>query len=206
MASKTVSQKRFSKGVNVATGLLSEQQGTIVRSSNLLLTQRGSLQVCDGSASIGTVSSTYTNMAVIDAFSKNSSGEYPNYVVLSFPGSVLIPDINEEGDRLPIFLRLFLLRFRRIESRWLVLFCHRRIWRVADRGTHEPYLFCNGFAAHFQLDYLSVADCQQCYILQHLLSGECEFVGRHSFVFHDHNKPLCVYRDFSFWNHQSSDR
>jgi len=97
MASKTVSQKRFSKGVNVATGLLSEQQGTIVRSSNLLLTQRGSLQVCDGSASIGTVSSTYTNMAVIDAFSKNSSGEYPNYVVLSFPGSVLIPDINEEG-------------------------------------------------------------------------------------------------------------
>jgi hypothetical protein len=97
MASKTVSQKRFSKGINNATGSLSEQQGSVVRASNLLLTQRGSLQVCDGSASIGTVSSTYTKMAVIDAFSKNSSGEYPNYVVLSFPGDVLIPDIDEEG-------------------------------------------------------------------------------------------------------------
>lgn len=46
--SKVVSQKRFAKGLNAATGVLSQQPGSLSRMSNLLLTQRGSLQVCDG--------------------------------------------------------------------------------------------------------------------------------------------------------------
>jgi hypothetical protein len=80
----TVSQKRFVKGVNAATGVLSQQPGTLSRMSNLVLTQRGSLQVCDGSFLIGQPSvSTYLLPLWVDVFLDYSVNQFPFYVVLS---------------------------------------------------------------------------------------------------------------------------
>jgi len=80
--SKTVSQKRWSKGLNTATGNLSEQPGTVVRSSNLLLTQRGSFQVCDGSAIIGDFISPYLTPLVVGSFYSNAQGSLPLYLAI----------------------------------------------------------------------------------------------------------------------------
>src|SRR5581483_3365262 len=81
----TISQKRFVKGLNAATGVLSQQPGSLTRMSNLLLTQRGSLQVCDGSAWVGesTLPVPYRMMRWIDAFQNFSVGQFPYYSVLS---------------------------------------------------------------------------------------------------------------------------
>ena len=83
MPNKTVSQKRFAKGINATTGILSQQPGSLPRMSNLLLTQRGSLQVCDGSSVIGTLPSPFTDASVIDVFNQYASGQYPLYPVLA---------------------------------------------------------------------------------------------------------------------------
>jgi hypothetical protein len=80
---KTVSQKRFVKGIDNAVGTLSQQPGALTRMSNLLLTQRGSLQTCDGTASIGQIPTPFTTPASIGAFTKYASGQYPLYPALS---------------------------------------------------------------------------------------------------------------------------
>jgi hypothetical protein len=47
--SRTISQKRFLKGVNATFGQFSEIPGILTRISNLLFSKRGSLRTCDGS-------------------------------------------------------------------------------------------------------------------------------------------------------------
>ena len=91
--SKLVSQKRFAKGINAAPGVLSQQPGSIVRGSNVLLTQRGSLQVCDGSASIGQLPSPFIKAIYIDLFTKYASGQYPTYVVLANPVQAILANV-----------------------------------------------------------------------------------------------------------------
>ena len=83
MGAKTVSQKKFSKLVS-STGVLSQPPGAISRLSNLLFSQRGSLQVSDGSLSIGQVAVNY-RIAVLNAFSDLDLGQYPWYVALAYP-------------------------------------------------------------------------------------------------------------------------
>ena len=48
MAVKTSSAGAFVKGVDSSTGLLLQPRGSVPRSSNLLMTKRGSLRTCDG--------------------------------------------------------------------------------------------------------------------------------------------------------------
>jgi hypothetical protein len=50
MSLKPAPQGAFIKGVDASTGLLLQSRGSIPRGSNLLLTKRGSLRTCDGSA------------------------------------------------------------------------------------------------------------------------------------------------------------
>lgn len=90
---KTISQKKFVRGINAATGLLSQQEGALTRASNMLLTQRGSLQVCDGSSSIGQLPSPFTNPAAIGPFVAFGSGQYPLYAVLANPSSQILADV-----------------------------------------------------------------------------------------------------------------
>jgi hypothetical protein len=80
---KTISQKKFARGINAATGILSQQPGCLTRMSNLLLTQRGSLQVCDGSEYFANWTSTYPNSLWIDAYSNYAVGQYPYYSMLA---------------------------------------------------------------------------------------------------------------------------
>ena len=53
MSAKVISQKKFAKLV-ASTGVLSQPPGAITRMSNLLLTQRGSLQIADGTSYLST--------------------------------------------------------------------------------------------------------------------------------------------------------
>jgi hypothetical protein len=83
MASKTISQKRFAKGLNAVTGVLSQEQGSLTRMSNLLLTQRGSLQTCDGSEDIGTPDPNFPIILALGAYFNYSVGQFPYYCVLA---------------------------------------------------------------------------------------------------------------------------
>lgn len=92
---KTVSQRKFVKGLNAATGILSEQQGSIQRGSNLVLTQRGSLQVCDGSAQIAALPGipvTFPLIEWIDAYLNYVVGQYPYFVVLAQRATPVLPN------------------------------------------------------------------------------------------------------------------
>src|SRR5271166_5120150 len=53
MTLKASSSGAFVRGVDASTGLLLQPKGSVPRASNLLLTKRGSLRTCDGSAIIG---------------------------------------------------------------------------------------------------------------------------------------------------------
>jgi len=81
---KTVSQKRWTKGVNAGTGALSQPQSTVARASNLGFTQRGSLQTV-GPFSFSVASGTFANFA---------SGQYPYYPALTSQESYSLPNIS----------------------------------------------------------------------------------------------------------------
>ena len=83
MAPKVISQKKLTKGLVPTTGILSQAPGSLQRASNLLLTQRGSLQTCDGSFTIGNVSSTFHLLLTMGVFNDYAFGSYPYYPVLA---------------------------------------------------------------------------------------------------------------------------
>lgn len=49
---KIISQKRFLRGLNASFSILAQPDGTLPRMSNLLMSNRGALQTCDGSKTI----------------------------------------------------------------------------------------------------------------------------------------------------------
>lgn len=80
MAAKVISQHKFSKLV-ASTGPLSQPPGALTRMSNLLFTQRGSLQICDGSQFIATVADRQIEELAI--FANLVSGQYPYLIGLT---------------------------------------------------------------------------------------------------------------------------
>ena len=82
MAAKIISQKKFAKLVS-STGVLSQPPGALSRLSNLLFTQRGSLQVCDGSASIGALAAPYTRPLSLGVYNAYLAGQFPFYLALA---------------------------------------------------------------------------------------------------------------------------
>ncbi|MGB6721173.1 MAG: hypothetical protein WBE72_10285 [Terracidiphilus sp.] len=83
MAAKVVSQHKFAKLV-ASTGALAQPPGAITRASNLLFTTRGSLQIADGSLSIGQVAAN-SLIACLAAFANLQVSQYPWYVALAYP-------------------------------------------------------------------------------------------------------------------------
>lgn len=100
MAAKIISQKKFAKLV-ASTGALSQPPGALTRLSNLLYTQRGSLQIANGSHSIGQLPAPFTNAEWIAAFTAFITGEYPTYPVLATPGANLLSD-NLNASAVPV--------------------------------------------------------------------------------------------------------
>ena len=92
MPAKIISQKKFAKLV-ASTGVLSQPPGALSRMSNLLFTQRGSLQIADGSQSIGQLPSPFVMSRALAAFTKFASGNYPLYCALATPNGYLLPNI-----------------------------------------------------------------------------------------------------------------
>jgi hypothetical protein len=90
MSAKIVSQKKFSKLV-ASTGVLAQPPGALTRLSNLLFTQRGSLQVADGSLSIGQIPSTL--LAALSAFANLNISQYPWYVALAYPATPFLANV-----------------------------------------------------------------------------------------------------------------
>lgn len=90
---KIVSLKKFVRGINAGTGILSQAPGTIVRVSNLNFTQRGSLQTIDGSAIIGQLVAPNTQAAALGTFSSFVSGQYPYYLALASTSGFTLPNI-----------------------------------------------------------------------------------------------------------------
>jgi hypothetical protein len=83
--SKIVSMKKFLKGLNAGTGILTQPPGTVVRLSNMIFTQRGSLQTIPGSAIIGQLPSPDLTAIVIGFFANLVSGQAPYYPTLCAP-------------------------------------------------------------------------------------------------------------------------
>ena len=92
MAAKIISQKKFAKLV-ASTSPLAQPPGALTRISNLLFTTRGSLQIADGSYSIGKLPAPFISPAAIAAFVAFASGQYPLYPVLATPGVNLLADV-----------------------------------------------------------------------------------------------------------------
>ncbi len=92
MPARIISQRRFAKLV-AATGVLSQPPGSVPRLSNLLFTQRGSLQIADGSKSIATVSGTYTNIEVLAPFSNYQASNFPYYSCLALRPTPTVTDV-----------------------------------------------------------------------------------------------------------------
>lgn len=84
MPAKTISQRKWAKLVS-STGALSQPPGALSRLSNLAFTQRGSLQIADGSHSIGQLPSPFLTARALAVFTKFASGNYPLYPVLAAP-------------------------------------------------------------------------------------------------------------------------
>src|SRR6266851_3000512 len=93
MANRSISQKKFVKGLLPASSLLTQAPGSLQRASNLLLTQRGALTTCDGSFTIGTVSSSYPLILVIGVYNDLASGVYPFYPVLASQIGTPVPGL-----------------------------------------------------------------------------------------------------------------
>ena len=90
---KIVSQKKFLKGINAGTGVLTEVPGSVTRGSNIVFTQRGSLRTTDGSAIIGQIPASSPNALAMGVFSNLASGQFPFYPLLAGPVAPLVPDV-----------------------------------------------------------------------------------------------------------------
>ena len=95
MAARIISQKKFAKLV-AATGSLSQPPGALSRMSNLLFTQRGSLQIADGTSYFNTyaylVSFTYTLLEWIAAYSNYSYSQSTYLNALAQSAAPTIPN------------------------------------------------------------------------------------------------------------------
>jgi hypothetical protein len=91
MAAKTISQKRFAKLV-ASTGSLSQPPGAITRASNLLFTQRGSLQIADGSRALSNSLSSLVSIRTIGQFANLQLGQFPYYPTLGLVSPSILPD------------------------------------------------------------------------------------------------------------------
>lgn len=90
MAVKVVSQKKFAKLV-ASTGSLSQPPGSLPRLSNLLMTQRGSLQIADGSLPISAATLGAIHILWIDSFSNFKLSQFPYYpLIYQVPASQLV--------------------------------------------------------------------------------------------------------------------
>lgn len=96
MSAKIISQKRFAKLV-AASGTLSQPPGALTRLSNLLFTQRGSLQIADGSQSIGQIPATAFSetsiLAALSSFANLEISQYPWYVALAYPPTFYLANV-----------------------------------------------------------------------------------------------------------------
>lgn len=91
MAAKTISQKRFAKLV-ASTGVLSQPPGALTRLSNLLFTQRGSLQIADGSLAISTAIAS-SIISSLGAFANLQPGQFPYYEALAYSTRTQLSDV-----------------------------------------------------------------------------------------------------------------
>ena len=91
MSAKIISQKKFAKLV-ASTGALSQPPGALTRLSNLLFTQRGSLQIADGSQSIGQLLLPFIRPVWINIFTQYAIGQYPTYAALATPPTYTLAD------------------------------------------------------------------------------------------------------------------
>jgi hypothetical protein len=92
MSAKTVSQKKFAKLV-ASTGALSQPPGSLPRTSNLLFTQRGSLQLADGSLAISAPISPASLISTVGAFANLQAGQFPYYLLLAYSLSAQLLDV-----------------------------------------------------------------------------------------------------------------
>ena len=84
MAAKIISQRKFAK-LAAGTGSLSQPPGALARISNLIFSQRGSLQVAAGSAQVPPASSGFPIRQHDDSRHKLPSGS-------RWPGPKHVPD------------------------------------------------------------------------------------------------------------------
>ena len=95
MSAKIISQKKFAKLV-ASTGALSQSPGALTRLSNLLFTQRGSLQIADGTSYFNIfaylVSATYTLLEWIAAYSNYSYSQSTYLNALAQSAAPTIPN------------------------------------------------------------------------------------------------------------------
>lgn len=81
MALKDSSAGAFIKGVDASTGLLTQPRGSVPRGSNLILTKRGALQTCDGTAITnaynGAVTPNWGKILCIQLFAPVGVTPYP---------------------------------------------------------------------------------------------------------------------------------
>ena len=91
MTAKIVSQKKWAKLV-ASTGALSQPPGALSRLSNLLFTQRGSLQVADGSTAIS-VALPSSLIAALGSFANLQPGQFPYYEALAYSSTPQLTDV-----------------------------------------------------------------------------------------------------------------
>lgn len=84
MAVKPSSSGAFVKGVDASTGVLLQPKGSVPRASNLVLTKRGSLDTCDGSAILAAYNCTPTlgRGEILDIFFYSPTGVPGYYLML----------------------------------------------------------------------------------------------------------------------------
>src|ERR1700722_7137585 len=92
MAAKIISQKKFAKLVS-STGSLSQPPGALTRISNLFYTQRGSLQISDGSQAISAPISPASLISAIAAFANLQAGQFPYYELLAYSSTPQLTDV-----------------------------------------------------------------------------------------------------------------
>lgn len=95
MSAKIVSQRKWAKLVS-STGPLAQPPGAIPRMSNLLYTQRGSLQIADGSASIATIPGGFPLIALAP-FTNLVPGQFPYYPALAYSPIPGLTDVTSLG-------------------------------------------------------------------------------------------------------------
>jgi hypothetical protein len=92
VSAKIISQRKFAKLV-ASTGALSQPPGALTRLSNLLFTQRGSLQIADGSQAISAPISPASLISAIAAFANLQPGQFPYYELLAYASTPQLADV-----------------------------------------------------------------------------------------------------------------